>query len=349
MNAVPVSADGTRINGPLQRLAFVGGTTARLSAAFTGRTALSAETSEAHIWAIPIDSKGSATGVPKQVTYGRAGESSPSLSADGEKLSFLSPEGAKGIRLFYKDLASGREKEVSTEGYRYETPVFNHDGTKIMCVQYPQPDSWRNFVSEITIAGGFSRKVWDKSTFSWLYDWSPDDSALLLNGQEGHNGINALDLRSATTSNLLAAGSEKLDGGRFSRDGRWVVFTSTPWMQFVAKPSRSSIFVAPFRKTLVPRSEWIPITGNNLDFYANFSYSDKLIYFTSERDGFPCVWAQKLGADMHPDGTPFPVYHSHERRSVLGKDQVGPHAIVFERTEMSGNIWLLEPAEGSAK
>jgi hypothetical protein len=108
-------------------------------------------------------------------------------------------------------------------------------------------------------------------------------------------------------------------------------------MKFFARSLRSSIFVAPFRKTVVPRSEWISVTDNNLDF-------DPLLHVP--RDISLCVWAQRLKADMHPDGPPFPVFHSHEvRRSLEGGVQVGPHAILFGRQERSSNIWLLEPAK----
>ena len=51
---------------------------------------------------------------------------------------------------------------------------------------------------------------------------------------------------------------------------------------------------------------------------------------------------------MYPDGPPLAVYHSHERRRRLDGLGVGPHAIVFGRTEMAGNIWLLEPAKQDA-
>jgi eukaryotic-like serine/threonine-protein kinase len=161
ITAVPVSADGTGVGGPPQRLTIAGGSAARVSAARNGRLALAAETSESHIWTLPIDSKDAATAGPQRVTSGPAGEHTPALSADGEKLAFLSIR-ANGPRLFYKDLATGREKEVSTEGYRYDTPKVSRDGTKILCVQYPSPESWRNVIFEVSIAGGLSRKIWDK-------------------------------------------------------------------------------------------------------------------------------------------------------------------------------------------
>ena len=352
ITAVPVSADGTGISGPPQKLTFAGGNAARLSAALNGRIALSSETSEPHIWTLPIDTKGAAISPPKQVTSGPAGELFPSLSADGEKLAFLS-ERANGTRLFYRDLVTGREKEVSTEGYRYGTPVFNHDGTKIMCVQYPNAASWRDFIFEVPISGGLSRKVWDQAAWTWLWDWSPDDSTLLIQGwaQNKPRRVDELDLKSGTASAFLDD-PENLEQAHLSHDGRWVAFGSAPRAEFIAKPSRCSVLIAPFRKGLVPRSEWISVSDNNLDFDPRFSYDGKLIFFTSERDGFRCVWAQRLRPDMHPDGDAFAVYHSHERKRplvVYAELAVGPHAMVLNRTELAGNVWLLEPAKHNTR
>ena len=79
-------------------------------------------------------------------------------------------------------------------------------------------------------------------------------------------------------------------------------------------------------------------------------YQEAARFSPDERDGFRCVWAQRLRSDMHPEGKPFPVYHSHERkRPVEGELGVGPHAIVFTRDELAGNVWLLEPAKAAAK
>jgi dipeptidyl aminopeptidase/acylaminoacyl peptidase len=155
-----------------------------------------------------------------------------------------------------------------------------------------------------------------------------------------------LDVTSGATTTFLAPDPENLQSAHFSQDGRWVVFTSTPYMQFYGLPSRSSIFIAPFRKSPVARSEWIPVTGNDVDLEPYFSHDGKLIFFSSRRGGAWGSWAQRLRADMHPDGSPFTVFHSQEiRRTVQEGIQVGPHEIIFGRDEDSGNIWLLEPAK----
>jgi len=346
VSAVPVSADGTKVGGPPQTLALARGSAARISSALAGRIALSDETSQSHIWSLPINSKGAAAGAPAQLTSGPAGEYFPSLSADGRRLSFLSAR-ANGIRLFYKDLATGREKEVSTEGYRYDTPVFSHDATRILCVQYPSPESWRNVIFEAQVAGGLSRIVWDKAIFSWPWDLAPDDAHLLLSHEMG---ISDLDLKTLDSTLFLTGTPDELGGARFSPDGRWVTFLRWPKMNAVEKSSRSTILVAPFRKTLVPMREWVRVSDSDSvsDSDPHFSSDGKLIFFGSERDGFGCVWAQRLRPDMHPDGRPFAVYHSHQRRRPLGAHStvglaVGPHAIAFSQRELAGNVWLLEP------
>jgi hypothetical protein len=59
---------------------------------------------------------------------------------------------------------------------------------------------------------------------------------------------------------------------------------------------------------------------------------------------------------MQPVGSPFAVYHSHQRRRSLGNTSIGglrveagPDMLVFNPTELTGNIWLLEPAKKDAR
>jgi len=105
----------------------------------------------------------------------------------------------------------------------------------------------------------------------------------------------------------------------------------------------------------VPRSEWIPVTDGQGGDKPRFSYDGKLIFFTSDRDGFRCIWAQRLGPDKHPAGDPFAVYHFHQRRRSLGNLSdteflvaVGPKMIAFNQAETTGKIWLLEPSKNDA-
>jgi serine/threonine protein kinase len=350
ITTLPISADGTSVTGSPERIMFAGGDDARISVAANGRMVLSADTSQSHVWSLPIDSNGKASGPLRQLTSGTAGEFASTLSADGQKLAFLSNR-ANGVRLFYKDLTTDHEKELSTEGYRYATPLFNTDGTRVLCVQYPSATSWRNFVFEIPISGGVSRKIWDKGIFAWLFDWSPDGTTLLLHsfgpGVVKGPGVLQMDLQSFSYSKILASDTMSPDAPHFSHSGKWMAFLLFPRGKSVVKDTALSI--APFRKIPVPRGEWILLSQGNFESPPRFSEDDHLLLFISKRDGFGCVWAQRLTRDMHADGAPFAVYHAHERRHpILSLDDgvsVGPHAIVFDRQDLAGNIWLLEPAK----
>ena len=128
--------------------------------------------------------------------------------------------------------------------------------------------------------------------------------------------------------------------GHFSHDGAWVTF--------LANRNHSRIYVAPFSPQEIPIKNWIPITGGSTwDDKPNFSFDDKLIYFTSDRDGFRCLWAQRLTSGMHPSGSPFVVHHFHSQRRSLANLPIGmmslaagPGVLVFNQGEYTGNLWL---------
>jgi hypothetical protein len=95
---------------------------------------------------------------------------------------------------------------------------------------------------------------------------------------------------------------------------------------------------------------WIPVTdGSANDREAYWSPDGNLLYFLSERDGFRCVWAERLNpASKNPVGAPFPVYHFHHaRRSLTGLGRgrgevmsVARDRILLAVGEVTGNIWM---------
>jgi hypothetical protein len=130
----------------------------------------------------------------------------------------------------------------------------------------------------------------------------------------------------------------------FSPDEKWIAFIQMP------SPQNARILIAPATGPWpIPESEWVPITdAKPWDDKPRWSPDGNLLYFTSERDGYRCIWAQRL--DPHtrkPVGAPFTVYHSHSsRRSLLNvgltplEVAVGPDKIVFVQGEVTGNIWM---------
>jgi|SRR5947207_10307500 len=113
--------------------------------------------------------------------------------------------------------------------------------------------------------------------------------------------------------------------------------------------------VAPFRNGLVPREEWIPITGGSgLNRNAAWAPDGRRVYFLSDRDQFRCIWAQNLDAvSKRPVGEPLAVYHSHYARFSLANNVSQGHIsltatqdqLFFAEPEITGNIWMLEAAD----
>lgn len=341
--AVPVSADGSKVTGPLNKLTFGTGNEARASAALAGGVLLSARTDEHHIWGLAIDGNGKATGQPRQLTQGPA--LGPVLSRDGRLLAF-----GAAWRIYCRDLVTGAEREIPSAGYWAASPAFSPDGTQIIFANYPNPEKvGEAFFSVVPVSGGFAKRVWNigPGGFSgWPYDWSPDGNTLLFQGgaAEYRFAFYQLDLHLLTKTSFLDDPQLSLSDAQFSNDGRWVAFSGD-------HEENSSVFLAPYRNGLVPRGEWIPINDAGSGRGPHFSHDDKLIFFTSKRDGFQCIWAQKLSSDMRPTGEPFAVYHLHQPRRSIGNSRiaVGPTVIVFSLAERTGDIWILEPKKSGAK
>jgi Tol biopolymer transport system component len=177
--------------------------------------------------------------------------------------------------------------------------------------------------------------------------WSHDGKKILWETDATraiNQSIVLIDVASGGKTPILSHPKYGVSRGRFSPDDRWISFHSVT-------PTARRIFVAPYHgAAAIPEDQWIPITdGLGMDRYADWSPDGNMLYFLSERDGFRCIWAQRLDpATKHPLGEAFPVRHFHtSRRSLLAvPDPVGTgmsvaaDKIVFSMVEQTGNIWM---------
>ncbi len=151
-----------------------------------------------------------------------------------------------------------------------------------------------------------------------VWDWSSDGSDMLV--YDGGENVQAVDLlrpSSGERETLLSHSSVRFFDAGFSRDDRWIAFTAG----LTAK--NAQVYVAPFKKGRIPESDWIEVTREGGGFAA-WSPDGGLVYFHSTRDGFPCIWAQKLDANKKPSGPAFAVQHVHT--NSLGTSLMRPHA-----------------------
>ena len=168
-------------------------------------------------------------------------------------------------------------------------------------------------------------------------DWSRDEKTLLTFGGNPYQ-INFLDLASHRQTPVLKHSSYHLLYGRFSPDNRWIVLRSR------TEANRGRIVIAPLDGPKpVPESAWIAIGDVGIDDLPEWSPDGQTLYFTSRKDGYHCLWGQRLEAVSHrPVGEAFAVQHLHGRVSLAHWGwSAGGGRVALPLVETIGNIWMM--------
>jgi Tol biopolymer transport system component len=179
-----------------------------------------------------------------------------------------------------------------------------------------------------------------------IFGWSADGKRIVY-WDGSPTRFSVFDLETRQTSVLISHPAHDIHGAELSPDGNWVVF-------HLPRPGSEPLKIAPVREgKAAGEAEWITVTAAaGLNRRPWWSPDGNLLYFLSTRDGYGCIWAQRLDpSTKRPRGEPIAVYHFHEiRRSpdILAAAWFGPAVgrgrIVFALGEQTGNIWLAEPA-----
>jgi eukaryotic-like serine/threonine-protein kinase len=275
--------------------------------------------------------QGRVVGGLEPITQGMVLDAHPSTCSDGSRVAFTSARsGSAKSEIRIKNLESGLETSLVQSDPEPFHPVISRDCSK---VAYTQDDS--DYVVPAT--GGPPQRLCTDCSMIW--DWSADQRRMLVSQRE-RPAIALFDLAKNKNSVFLKT-SEHLFQARFSPDESWVVFLGT------------RLWIAPIRDGLAAReSEWISITGTNERAdKPRWSPDGTIIYYTSERDGFPCIWAQRVHhLTKQPVGPLFPIYHFHTARlSMMNvgygalEISVAKDKIVLNLGELTGNIWAGQP------
>jgi eukaryotic-like serine/threonine-protein kinase len=113
------------------------------------------------------------------------------------------------------------------------------------------------------------------------------------------------------------------------------------------------LYIAPV-DNFVPAGQdrWIPLTsGEYFDDKPQLSPDGNTLYFTSNRDGFTCMWALRLDPKTkRPLGSPFPIQHFHGSQRVFAgvstswvmELNVAKDKIVTNLDELHSDIWMMD-------
>jgi serine/threonine protein kinase/Tol biopolymer transport system component len=333
------------IAGPM-RLTTGSGIDREVSIAASGdKLAFVTRAETTRLWSLPFDARSRRlTGEATPLTAANMAVSAFDVSADGSTLAYIATRPGKAHMELWSSAFEIGPPVLLGEALGFFGPRVSRDGTRVAYrLQRDAPRSERRLAwqavdrgQEHTMAQGLVTAM----------DWSPGGERILHNcpppEQVATLCHSPATATSAADARLIVADPEySIWQGRYSPDGRWVLFNA----QGRKEAGISILGVVP-----AAGGKWLPLTDPTLwADKARWSPDGRTIYFISNREGaFFDVWGigfdPATGASV---GTEFRVtsYDNPGRTvSASGRSELAVTAtrIVVPITETTGSIWVLD-------
>ncbi|MBL8291895.1 MAG: serine/threonine-protein kinase, partial [Bryobacterales bacterium] len=306
------------------------------------------------IWAIPVGSDGRAAGPPNQLSTGAGENGMPRLAGLGGALRMVFANGTRashmwrqkidwnqarlsgelealthsggsqdqlggvslqprlvytqfepqGVSIRLRDLAAGTETTLASVTARAR---ISPDGSHVAYSTFVEGD--RGLYLMPSGGGDAAELISPKEgSQALLYGWLPDNKKITYSTGSPVRFM-AYDVARRKTDVLISHPTLSIHNAEVSLDQQWISFV-TPI------GNESPLYIAPMRDgQAVPEPDWIRIADKGNNRRPWWSPNGRVLYFTSERDGFRCFRAQRLDpVSKRPVGEPIDVKHFHEKR-----------------------------------
>ena len=356
---IGISPRGDFDNKPELLASGVGSLTSG-SASADGKVAYRVRESSDAIYQIPISERGQKLGPTFQLPLPLAGTHlSPSVSRDGTQMAYDSYDPGKPDSFLLRDLRTGTDHLLDDKGRVPGGGYFasiSPDGSRVIferdCKEgrwWFDPESPMPCSFIVSSDHGEPKQVCARCT---PRGFSSDGSVVLLQKYDQTPAdefrVAALDLRTGKERDFLRYPGMAIVHAFFSWDDRWVVFRK---LSFDKDPI-AQILIAPVRNgSPGGEAEWIAVTdGKHGDDKPQFSADGNTVYFTSTRDEYLCIWAQRLDPiTKHPLGSPFAYEHFHnsEGRAAVNHQgssdlSVARDKILINLPQVHSEIWMTQ-------
>jgi WD40 repeat protein len=156
------------------------------------------------------------------------------------------------------------------------------------------------------------------------------------------NQLVRLDTAGSRRSPILdTTGQGELYEAALAPSDRWVAFT-------LALPNgTASLYLAKVGDPPAAAGTWTKLAEDrNYIGSPAWSRDGKTLYYGSSRDGFVCVWAQRIAGDGKPLGEPFAAFHNHKSPDMKFYSQsrvaAAPDRLYMMLGEFKGDLWSLK-------
>jgi serine/threonine protein kinase/Tol biopolymer transport system component len=356
---VRLSDGNWQITGAPEQLtsgAGIEGPAAVTAAGGTMRLAFSDIVRHTSLWAVSVPQDGLQPSAPVRLTQESTFDMHPTLSADDRTLIYSSLR-RRQFELRVRDQSTGRDVTLLSSplpGSGLLRPVISMDGSKLAFSRTPNGRGATEATivvdldraSDGTVRAGPWRELPSaaKEGSGWVWGWSPDGTQLWYNAGKWPQIENHLyDVVRGKRIAEFGHPTHDLGPVTFSPDRRWLAF----WEPLDDGSGRLLVTRADAAGRPAAPQDWVEVAKGNT---STWSPMGDVMYYESDRDGWSCVWAQRLQREtMRAVGPPVAIHHAHSARLSIGN--VGPvfrglavsrDRVVFSMSEMISNIWMTE-------
>ena len=289
------------------------------------------------IWSIPLDpDSGKAAGEPAQISQDELAKTQPAISRNGSRLAYgaygASRTGGMEVRL--KNMSDGRETSIPMSSANYLfSPQLSPDGSAL-AYRDNVDNKWRSYL--VTGETGASRQICE-DCYIRSFCAHPTE-AIIQYGSE----LVRQNLTSGSRTPVLKVSAGVIRDAVVSPDDKWLAIQ-------VGRPSGAyAIYICPIRGQLVREQDRLLVAKEtSYQQSPRWAANGNLLYFLSERDGYSCIWSQRLDpATKRPVGDAVAFHHEHRSRFRINQPRgwesisVSRDKLIFGLAEMTANIWL---------
>ena len=330
---VPLSAGSSPEAGPPQLVTSPTGIQWGTSISSDGRMVFSTMSPTPNIWSVALTSiDGTASGPPEPATSDSMGKIDVSVSADGTKLAWTAYS-MNQIEIRVRETATGREESIicsnNTLGL---SPRMSPDGSRLA---YSDVVDGKR-IAFMAVSGATPQPV---ATNGLIVSFFYKTGEILV---AVDNQLFQQDTAGGRRSLVLdTAGQGELWEAALSRSDRWVAFT-------LALPDGTAgLYLAKVGEQPSAAGTWTKLATDR-NYLGSPAWSDdgKIVYYGSNRDGFICIWAQRITEDGKPLGEPFAAFHNHTSPDMkfYGQTRISaaPGRLYMMLGEFKGDLWSLK-------